>query len=124
MAKVILGNHFSVIVPRQDRDNIRKFYCDVLGATITRADPERDFIRLGDDFYVVLWGRLRCERVLAYCKIRVARNQVRQRRRNETKDSGVRPCEEAGDAGPSPLFPGSRWSMSEASWNRRGPLVL
>jgi len=57
MAKVIVGNHASVIVPRQDRDNIRKFYCDVLGATITKADPERDFIRLGDDFfYVVLYG--------------------------------------------------------------------
>ncbi len=26
MAKVIFGNHASVIVPRQDRDSIRKFY--------------------------------------------------------------------------------------------------
>lgn len=56
MSKVIFGNHFSVIVPRQDRDNIRKFYCDVLGGKITKADPERDFIRLGDDFYIVLYG--------------------------------------------------------------------
>jgi hypothetical protein len=52
MAKVIFGNHSSVIVPRQDRDSIRKFYCDVLGGTVTRADPERDFVRLGDDFYI------------------------------------------------------------------------
>lgn len=52
MEKVIFGNHSSVIVPWQDRDNIRKFYCDVLGGRITRADPERDFIRLGDDFYI------------------------------------------------------------------------
>ena len=57
MAKVIFGNHSSVLVPRQDRDGIRKFYCDVLGGQITRADPERDFVRLGDDFYIVfLYG--------------------------------------------------------------------
>jgi catechol 2,3-dioxygenase-like lactoylglutathione lyase family enzyme len=52
MAKVIFGNHSSVLVPRQDRDGIRKFYCDVLGGKIMKADPERDFIRLGDDFYI------------------------------------------------------------------------
>ena len=52
MAKVIFGNHASVLVPRQDRDGIRKLYCDVLGGKITKADPERDFIRLGDDFYI------------------------------------------------------------------------
>ena len=57
MAKVVFGNHSSVLVPRQDRDSIRKFYCDVLGGKVTKADPERDFIRLGDDFfYVVLYG--------------------------------------------------------------------
>jgi catechol 2,3-dioxygenase-like lactoylglutathione lyase family enzyme len=52
MTKVIFGNHSSVMVPRQDRDNIREFYCDVLGGTITKADPERDFLRLGEDFYI------------------------------------------------------------------------
>jgi hypothetical protein len=52
MAKVIFGNHSSVLVPRQDRDNIRKFYCDVLGSKIMKVDPERDFVRLGDDFYI------------------------------------------------------------------------
>jgi hypothetical protein len=47
MPKVIFGN----------RDNIRKFYCDVLGGKITKADPERDFLRLGEDFYIVfLYG--------------------------------------------------------------------
>lgn len=57
MATVIFGNHSSVIVPRQDRDNIRKFYCDVLGGEITKAQDERDFLRLGDDFYIVfLYG--------------------------------------------------------------------
>ena len=50
MARVIFGNHSSVLVPRQDRDSIRKFYCDVLGGKVTKADPERDFVRLGETF--------------------------------------------------------------------------
>ena len=57
MAKVIFGNHSSVLVPRQDRDSIRKFYCDVLGGKITKADPERDFVRMGENFYIAfLYG--------------------------------------------------------------------
>lgn len=52
MAKVIFGNHSSVLVPRQDRDNIRKFYCDILGGKIMKADPERDFVRIGEDFFI------------------------------------------------------------------------
>lgn len=57
MAKVIFGNHSSVIVPRQDRQKIRQFYCDVLGGEVTKAQEERDFIRLGDNFYIAfLYG--------------------------------------------------------------------
>lgn len=56
MAKVIVGNHASVLVPRQARDRIRRFYCDVLGGTITKSDPERDFLRLGDHFFGFLYG--------------------------------------------------------------------
>jgi hypothetical protein len=52
MAKVIFGNHSSVIVPRQDRDSIRKFYCDVLGGKITKEENERDFLCLGENFYI------------------------------------------------------------------------
>ncbi len=52
VAKVIFGNHSTVMVPRQDRDSIRKFYCDVLGGKITKGDPERDFLRLREDFYI------------------------------------------------------------------------
>jgi uncharacterized protein YndB with AHSA1/START domain len=52
MSKVIFGNHSSVIVPRKDREGIRKFYCDVLGGVITQEDPERDFLRLGDNFFI------------------------------------------------------------------------
>jgi len=57
VAKVMLGNHSSVLVPWKDRDGIRKFYCDVLGAKVMKADPERDFIRLGGAFYIAfLYG--------------------------------------------------------------------
>ena len=53
------GNHSSVLVPRQDRNSIRKFYCDVLGGNVTKEDPERDFIRLGEDFYIAfLYGNV------------------------------------------------------------------
>src|SRR5215468_6011559 len=52
MAKVIFGNHSSVLVPRQDRDAIRRFYCDVLGGRVMKADPERDVVRLGEDFFI------------------------------------------------------------------------
>ena len=57
MAKVVFGNHSSVLVPRQDRQNIREFYCNVLGGIITKADSERDFLRLGENFYIAfLYG--------------------------------------------------------------------
>ncbi len=57
MTKVIFGNHTAVIVPRQDRDSICEFYRDVLGGKITKAESDRDFLRLGEDFYIVfLYG--------------------------------------------------------------------
>ena len=52
MSKIVIGNHFAVLVPREDRDRIRLFYCDVLGGELTRGEPDRDFVRLGEDFYV------------------------------------------------------------------------
>jgi catechol 2,3-dioxygenase-like lactoylglutathione lyase family enzyme len=57
MAKVVFGNHSSVLVPAADRERVRGFYCGVLGGTLTQADPERDFVRLGDGFYIAfLYG--------------------------------------------------------------------
>lgn len=57
MAKTIFGNHSSVIVPMKDRDSICKFYCDVLGGTIMKAEEERDFIQLEDGFFIAfLYG--------------------------------------------------------------------
>ncbi len=59
MAKVIFGNHASVLVPHRDRESIRKLYCDVLGGKVVKVDPERDFIRLGEDFYIgFLYGEV------------------------------------------------------------------
>jgi hypothetical protein len=57
MAQVVFGNHASVLVPQQDRDSIRKFYGHVLGGKIMKTEPERDFLRLGEDFYIAfLYG--------------------------------------------------------------------
>src|ERR1700716_1680253 len=52
MTKLTCGNRASLLVPRAARDDIRRFYCDVLGGEITKADPERDFVRLGDNYYI------------------------------------------------------------------------
>lgn len=52
MPKVMFGNHASVLVPHEHRGGIRRFYCEILGGQLTKADPERDFVRLGDDFYI------------------------------------------------------------------------
>ena len=59
MAHFVFGNHSSVIVPRRDRDNIRKFYCELLGGALTKDEADRDFIRLGDNFYIAfLYGEV------------------------------------------------------------------
>jgi hypothetical protein len=57
MTSVFFSNHSAVIVPEQDRDRIRQFYCGVLGGTITKAESDRDFLRLEENFYIVfLYG--------------------------------------------------------------------
>ncbi|MGH8324789.1 MAG: VOC family protein [Burkholderiales bacterium] len=57
MANVAFGNHSAVLVPRQDRDAVCNFYCDVLGGEIAQTDPNRDIVRLGEDFYIAfLYG--------------------------------------------------------------------
>ena len=53
MAKVIIGNASAITVPRQDRDSIRKFYCDVRGGKIVKEDNEKDILRLEKDFYIL-----------------------------------------------------------------------
>lgn len=53
MTKVIMGNASAITVPLKDRDNIRKFYCEVLGGKIVKQDNEKDIIRLDEEFYIV-----------------------------------------------------------------------
>jgi catechol 2,3-dioxygenase-like lactoylglutathione lyase family enzyme len=53
MTKVILGNASAITVPRQDRDNIRRFYGDVLGGKIVKEDNEKDIFRLEEEFYIL-----------------------------------------------------------------------
>jgi catechol 2,3-dioxygenase-like lactoylglutathione lyase family enzyme len=53
MTKVIIGNATAITVPRQDRDNIRRFYCEVLGGKIVKEDNEKDIFHLEDDFYIL-----------------------------------------------------------------------
>ncbi len=53
MAKVMMGNASAITVPREDRDSIRKFYCEVLGGKIEKEDNGKDILRLQEDFYIV-----------------------------------------------------------------------
>jgi catechol 2,3-dioxygenase-like lactoylglutathione lyase family enzyme len=52
MTKVIFGNHSAVMVPRKDRDKIRKFYCDVLGCKIMREEDHKDDFCMGENFHM------------------------------------------------------------------------
>lgn len=52
MSNILFGNHSAVRVRRTERDRIRKFYCDVLGCTLTRELDDKDDLRMGDAFYI------------------------------------------------------------------------
>jgi len=126
MAKVIFGNHSSVIVPRRDRDSIRKFYCDVLGGKITKAEDERDFLRLGEDFFIAfLYGDVPDEseflRTARSVWLEIKSDNLEEMRRKILDSSLVRKLEVPD---PSPLLPGSGRSMPQVSRNRRRPLLL
>ena len=53
---IIFGNHMSVLVPSEVRDDLRRFYCVVLGGELVKAEDARDFIRIGDTFLVPFYG--------------------------------------------------------------------
>jgi len=53
MAQVIMCNASAITVSRNERDAIRKFYCDVLGGRIVKEDNEKDICRLAEEFYIV-----------------------------------------------------------------------
>jgi catechol 2,3-dioxygenase-like lactoylglutathione lyase family enzyme len=52
MARVILGNHSAIVLPRAEQDGIRRFYRDVLGCEIIRETDQKDDFRMGDNFYI------------------------------------------------------------------------
>ena len=52
MAKIILGNHAAVVVPRAEQDRIRRFYRDVLGCEIIRETDQKDDFRMEGSFYI------------------------------------------------------------------------
>jgi catechol 2,3-dioxygenase-like lactoylglutathione lyase family enzyme len=54
MAKVALGNHSAMRVPRAEKDRIRRFYRDVLGCELTRAGDQKDDFRMGGDFFIAV----------------------------------------------------------------------
>src|SRR5215831_11176557 len=125
MAKVIFENHSSVLVPRQDRDSIRKLYCGVLGGKIMKADLERDFIGLGEDFYIgFLYGDVSDESEF----LRTARSVWLEIKSDNVETMGpkyrrVRSRQEARGAGSSPLLSGPGRSMPPVSWDRRAHVL-
>jgi len=54
------------LVPQQDRDNIRKFYCDVFGGKIMKADPERHFVLLEETSLSGFFMRMSLMRASSY----------------------------------------------------------
>lgn len=54
MARVALGNHAAVVVPRGEQDAVRRFYRDVLGCTLTRSADDKDDFVVGDDLYLAI----------------------------------------------------------------------
>jgi hypothetical protein len=118
MAKIIFGNHSSVIVPRKDRGSICKFYCDVLGGTITKAEEERDFIRLGENYIGFLYGDVPDEsefsRTARTMWLELKSDNVEEMRR-KILDSGVRKLDVPD---PPPLLSGTRGAMLEVGRDR------
>lgn len=55
MTKVILGNHTAVFAPRAERDRMRSFYRDVLGAASRVEAPDVDRWQLGDVHFCFVW---------------------------------------------------------------------
>ena len=52
MARVILGNHSAIVLPKAEQNRIRQFYRDVLGCEIIRESDQKDDFRLGGSFYI------------------------------------------------------------------------
>jgi catechol 2,3-dioxygenase-like lactoylglutathione lyase family enzyme len=51
MTHATIGNHVAMVMPVGRRQEIRAFYCDVLGCEITRESERKDDLQLGEDFH-------------------------------------------------------------------------
>ena len=125
MAKVVFGNHSSVLVPRQDRESIRKFYCDVLSGKVTGEDPERDFIRLADFYIGFLYGDVpdasEFLRTARSVWLEIKSDDVDEMSRKILESGLVRKLEVPD---PHLILPGSGRSVPSVSRNRRGSFLL
>ena len=54
MAKVVIGNHSAVVLPRAEQGRIREFYRDVLGCEIIGETDMKDDFRMGGNFYIAV----------------------------------------------------------------------
>lgn len=54
--QVSFGHHSSVLVPRVERERLRTFYCDILGAELVKSEPDRDFINLSGHYLVPFYA--------------------------------------------------------------------
>lgn len=54
MTSVVFGNHSATRALLADREQIRAFYCGVLGGEITRAGDRKDDFRIGGNFFIAM----------------------------------------------------------------------
>ena len=125
MARAIIGNQSAVTVPREDRDSIRRFYCDVLGGKIVKEDKEKDILRLEEEFYIAFrYGDVPDEseflRSSRSIWLQIQSDNVEEMTR-KILDFGVRKLD---IPGPHLYFQGARGAVFPADRNQGGPLIL
>jgi hypothetical protein len=54
VVSVLFGNHSKVTVSPSERDQIQRFYRDVLGGNVATRSDTFDLIRIGTDFYMAV----------------------------------------------------------------------
>lgn len=55
MKKVILGSHTAVFAQPSQRERIRRFYCEILGAKAKVTSDEIDRLQLGDTHFCFIY---------------------------------------------------------------------
>jgi hypothetical protein len=52
MARVMLGNHSAIVLPKAEQNRIRQFYREALSCEIIRESDQKDDFLLGGNFYI------------------------------------------------------------------------